>query len=165
MANNPAGSFLILARGRFEPARLEALALEHGAQVTEYQGKRLITHHDNDDGDADHDDMAFGFLEADLVAFGSIELGEGAIDARAANRNVVSNNEMMKLVNEIDNANAWAVGTLRRHCEQGRYPERDRLADAEHLVVLGGGPRQRRRQRHVQGRSAGRGDRARTCAT
>src|SRR5215212_7848475 len=47
MANNPAGSFLILARARYQAARLEALAIEHGAEVTDYQGKRLITHHDD----------------------------------------------------------------------------------------------------------------------
>jgi hypothetical protein len=110
MANNPAGSFLVLARARYQAARLEALAIEHGAQVTEYQGKRLITHLDNDPNDPTPDNMAFGFLEADLVGFGSIESVKAAIDARASTRNVVSNNEMMKLVNEIDNANAWAVG-------------------------------------------------------
>jgi hypothetical protein len=110
LAQRPQESFLILARGRFEAARLEALALEHGAQVSDYQGKRLITHHDNDGTDTPADDMAFGFIEADLVAFGSINTVKASIDARASNRNVVSNNDMMKLVNEIDNANAWAVG-------------------------------------------------------
>ena len=110
MANNPAGSFLILARARYEAARLEALAVEHGAQVTEYNGKRLITHHDGRRERPTHDDMAFGFIEADLVAFGSSTSVKASIDARATNRNIVSNNDMMKLVNEIDNANAWAVG-------------------------------------------------------
>jgi hypothetical protein len=111
MANNPAGAFLILAKGRYQPARLEALALEHGAQVSDYQGKRLITHHEeNASGDPTHDDMAFGFVDADLVAFGSLTSVKASIDAAASNRNIVSNNEMMKLVNEIDNANAWAVG-------------------------------------------------------
>jgi hypothetical protein len=111
MANNPAGAFLILARARYDAARLEALAVEHGAQVTDYQGKRLITHHDNDNAnDTADDDMAFGFVEADLVAFGSVNAVKASIDARRDNRNVVSNNDMMKLVNEIDNANAWAVG-------------------------------------------------------
>jgi hypothetical protein len=111
MANNPAGSFLILARARYQPARLEALAVEHGGQVTEYNGKRIITHHeDNAVADANHDDMAFGFIEADLVAFGSLNTVKASIDAQASNRNIVSNNDMMKLVNEIDNANAWAVG-------------------------------------------------------
>jgi hypothetical protein len=107
MAQNPAGSFLILARARYQAARLEALALEHGAQVSDYNGKRLITHKD-DDGKGE--EMAFGFVEADLVAFGSLASVKASIDARASNRNIVSNNEMMKLVNEIDNANAWAVG-------------------------------------------------------
>jgi hypothetical protein len=111
LAQNPAGAFLILATARYQPGRLEALAIEHGAEVTDYQGKRLITHHENDaNGVAGHDDMAFGFLESDLVGFGSLASVKAAIDAHASNRNVVSNNEMMKLVNEIDNANAWAVG-------------------------------------------------------
>jgi hypothetical protein len=111
MANNPGGSFLILARARYQAERLEALAVEHGAQVTDYQGKRLITTHETNAGsDARHDDMAFGFVEADLVAFGSVDTVKAAIDAHSTNHNIVSNNDMMKLVNEIDNANAWAVG-------------------------------------------------------
>jgi len=111
MANNPAGSFLILARGRYQAARLEALALEHGATVSDYQGKRLITHQDNDGKDgAPAEVMAFGFVEADLVAFGSVESVKASIDARVSKNNIVLNKEMMKLVNEIDNANAWAVG-------------------------------------------------------
>ncbi len=121
MANNPAGSFLILARARYEPGRLEALALEHGAQVTEYNGKRIITHHESrDNGTAD--DMAFGFIEADLVAFGSLTTVKASIDARGSNRNVVSNNDMMKLVNEIDNANAWAVGKFDAIAEKAGLP-------------------------------------------
>jgi hypothetical protein len=111
MASNPAGSFLILARARYNAERLEALAVGHGAEVTEYQGKRVITHHEsNATGDPSREDMAFGFLEADLVAFGSLTSVKASIDARRENRNVVSNNDMMKLVNEIENANAWAVG-------------------------------------------------------
>jgi len=107
MRNHPEGSFLILARARYQASRLEALAIEHGAQVSDYNGKRLITHKgDNEKGE----EMAFGFVEADLVAFGTLSSVKASIDARATNRNVVSNNDMMKLVNEIDNANAWAVG-------------------------------------------------------
>jgi len=123
MAHNPAGAFLILARARYDAARLEALAVEHGAQVTDYQGKRIITHHDNDNtNDTAHDDMAFGFLEADLVGFGSVTSVKASIDARRENRNVVSNNDMMKLVNEIDNANAWAVGRFDAIAEKAGLP-------------------------------------------
>ena len=111
IATNPEGAFLILARGRFQAARLEALALEHGATIADYQGKRLITHHDTDSiGPSKHEDMAVGFVEADLIAFGSVTAVKASIDARRENRNVVSNVEMMRLVSELDNANAWAVG-------------------------------------------------------
>jgi len=115
IATNPEGAFLILARGRFQAARLEALALEHGATIADYQGKRLITHHDSDSSNisnntSKHDDMAVGFVEADLIAFGSVTAVKASIDARRENRNVVSNIEMMRLVSELDNANAWAVG-------------------------------------------------------
>ena len=113
LASNPEGAFLILARGRFQAARLEALALEHGATIADYQGKRLITHHDNDSKNSNnskHEDMAVGFVEADLIAFGSVSSVQASIDARRENRNVVGNIEMMRLVSELDNANAWAVG-------------------------------------------------------
>jgi hypothetical protein len=110
MANNPAGSFLILARARYQAARLEALAVEHGAEVADYQGKRLITTHETNASGRSHEDMAFGFVEADLVAFGTVNTVKAAIDAHATNHNIVSNNDMMKLVNEIENSNAWAVG-------------------------------------------------------
>jgi hypothetical protein len=119
MANNPAGSFLILARARYQASRLEALAIEHGAEVSDYNGKRLITHKD-DDGKGE--EMAFGFIEADLVGFGTVSTVKASIDARASNRNIVSNNDMMKLVNEIDNANAWAVGRFDAIAEKAGLP-------------------------------------------
>lgn len=121
LANKPQESFLILARGRFEAARLEALALEHGATVADYQGKRLITHHeDNKDGTSD--DMAVGFVEADLIAFGSLNSVKASIDGRRENRNIVGNIEMMRLVSELDNANAWAVGRFDAIAGQSGLP-------------------------------------------
>lgn len=121
IANKPQESFLILARGRFEAARLEALALEHGATVADYQGKRLITHHEeNTDGTSD--DMAVGFVEADLIAFGSLNSVKASIDGRRENRNVVGNIEMMRLVSELDNANAWAVGRFDAIAHQSGLP-------------------------------------------
>lgn len=119
MANNPAGSFLVLARARYQAARLEALAVEHGAQVSDYNGKRLITHKDED---GKGEEMAFGFIEADLVAFGTLSSVKASIDARASNRNVVANNDMMKLVNEINGANAWAVGKFDAIAEKAGLP-------------------------------------------
>ena len=118
MANNPAGSFLVLARARYRAEQLQSLAIEHGAQVSDYQGKTLITHRD----DGQSEEMAFGFLEADLIGFGTLSTVKASIDARASNRNIVSNNDMMKLVNEIENANAWAVGRFDAIAEKAGLP-------------------------------------------
>ena len=125
VANQPQKSFLVLGKSNrpYNVERLESLALEHGAQVTDYQGKRLITHRDdNASGDPNHVDMAVGFVEADLVAFGNLEMVKASIDARRENRNIVSNNDMMKLVNELDNANAWAVGRFDAIAQQANLP-------------------------------------------
>ncbi|HJU41265.1 MAG TPA: DUF3352 domain-containing protein [Vicinamibacterales bacterium] len=119
VANQPQKSFLVLGKARYDAARLEALALEHGAEVTDYQGIRLITHTDNN---THNDDVAVGFVEADLVAFGNLEMVKASIDARRSNRNIVSNNEMMKLVNELDSANAWAVGRFDAIAQEANLP-------------------------------------------
>lgn len=117
VANQPQKSFLVLGKGRYDAARLEALAIEHGATAADYQGKRLLTHNESDG-----DDVAVGFVEADLVAFGTLAMVKASIDARRENRNIVSNNDMMKLVNELDNANAWAVGRFDAIAQQANLP-------------------------------------------
>jgi hypothetical protein len=102
----PQNSMLILARGRFEQSRLEALALEHGGQVEDYNGKRLLIHRDGNG----RTDMAIGFLEADLIALGGYESIKRSIDANGG-RNIVSTNaDIMRQIGELDAANAWAVG-------------------------------------------------------
>jgi hypothetical protein len=111
-------SVLVLARGRFEPARLETLALEHGGQAEDYRGTRVLTHDGRDGGRS----MAVAFVEADLVALGSLASVRRAIDAGAESRNVVSNNELMRLVAELDNSNAWAVGRFDALAREARLP-------------------------------------------
>ncbi len=110
-------SAIVLARGRFEAGRLEALAIEHGGGAEDYRGKRLLTHRDRGG-----DTLAVGFVEADVVALGGLEVVKQAIDARAENRSVVSNNELMRLVSELDNSNAWAVGRFDALAREARLP-------------------------------------------
>ncbi|MGE0125222.1 MAG: hypothetical protein AB7U25_20030 [Vicinamibacterales bacterium] len=95
---------LVVARGRFDQVRIEGLAREHGGQVAEYQGVRLLTHTDGDKP------MALGFLEPGVLAVGSADAVRGAIDAKRSGRSVLSNTDLMRLVNDIDASNAWAVG-------------------------------------------------------
>jgi hypothetical protein len=110
LSTSPEKSVLFLLRGRYDQARLESLALEHGGKVEDYVtpegAKRLVTHVD-DDGTPD---MAIGFLEADLIAIGGYDAIKKAIDAKQG-RNIVSvNGDLMTQIGQIDASNAWAVG-------------------------------------------------------
>lgn len=103
---SPQNGILILARGRFEQSRLEALALEHGGHVEDYNGKRLLIHRNESGGG----DMAIGFLEADLIALGGYDAIKKSIDANGG-RNIVSTNaDLMRQIGELESSNAWAVG-------------------------------------------------------
>lgn len=124
LSDHPEESALLLAKGRFDTSRLEALAVEHGGVVTEYQGKRIITHQESSTTvDAHRDNMTLGFIDANLVAIGSIDSVRKAIDARRENRNIVSNTEMMRLVAELDNSNAWAVGRFDALANEASLPD------------------------------------------
>jgi hypothetical protein len=128
--NHSGDSALVLARGRFDATRLESLAIEHGGTVSEYQGKRIVTHQEQSATAGGHrGEMALGFLDRDLVAIGGATAIRNAIDARRENRNVVSNTEMMRLVAELDNSNAWAVGRFDALANEARLPSevKDRI--------------------------------------
>jgi hypothetical protein len=72
-------------------AELEVLPeLDHGAEITQYNGKTIITHHDKDDVADGNEDMAFAFIEADLVGFGSLTSVKASIDAHASGGGVNS---------------------------------------------------------------------------
>jgi hypothetical protein len=114
---DPTGGMLVLARGRFDAARLEALALEHGGKVEDYDGKRLLTHV-KDSGEAD---VAMGFIDADLIAIGSYSAVKKSIDAGRGN-NIASNLELMRQIHELESNNVWAVGRFDALANAGNLP-------------------------------------------
>jgi hypothetical protein len=111
------GGALVIARGRFEQAILEKLALEHGGKSETYQGKTLLMHVK----ESGEPDMALGFIQADIVAIGSYGAVKRAIDAGAGN-NVLSNIDMMRQINELENNNAWAVGRFDAIAQSAQLP-------------------------------------------
>jgi hypothetical protein len=115
---SPEGSVVVVARGRFEQSRLEALALEHGGNVEEYSGKRMLTHTNARSG---QHDVAVAFLDADLVAVGSYQAVKSAIDANTG-ANIVSNTELMRQINDLEGSNAWAVGRFDAIANEARLP-------------------------------------------
>jgi hypothetical protein len=111
---------LVIARGRFDAVRIEGYIREKGGVVTEYGGARLLTHkshHGTKTGE-----VALAFVEPGLVAFGSGQAVRQAIDRKSGGENITSNDEVMGLVRDIDDGNAWAVGRFESIARRAHLP-------------------------------------------
>jgi len=143
---------VLVARGRFDTVKLEGLALEHGAQVQEYKGKRLLTlRHGASNVDEPVSGTAvslhtvnntgvLAFLEPGLVALGDLGSVQGAIDAQMSAQSITSNNEMMELVRDIAQTNnAWAVGRFDLITSQAKLPDEIalRIPPVKWLAIAG----------------------------
>lgn len=123
------GAGMVLARGRFNETKIEALMREHGAAVEEYRGKRLIVADTAGAGARPNHSFAASFLEPGLVALGSTSLLRSAVDLHQTGDNpqtglqsVTGNAELMNLVRSLDSGNAWAVGRFDALQSQARLP-------------------------------------------
>jgi hypothetical protein len=130
-------SGVVVARGRFDVVRLEALARDHGAEVQEYKGKRLLVlrHAVRERGEtptpgvetapSGHNGTGvLAFLEPGLVAIGDFAGVQRAVDAQLSGQSITSNDEMMSLVADIERTNnAWAVGRFDLISSQAKLPE------------------------------------------
>jgi hypothetical protein len=94
------GPPLILARGRFDQARIEAVATQEGATASDYQGTRVVT----------RDQFAVAFLEPGLVAVGTPSSVHKAIETKSSGgQNASDNDELMRLVRGVDDGTVWTV--------------------------------------------------------
>ena len=124
-AGGKPGAGMVLARGRFDETKIEALMREHGAHVDTYNGKRVVIADPQDVRADDSSDkplhtrpsLSLSFMEPGLAAIGSTTLIKSAIDLHKAGNNpqaglesVTGNDELMSLVRSLDSSNAWAVG-------------------------------------------------------
>ena len=110
-------SALVVARGRFDQVRIEGLIREHGGQITDYKGTRLASHTPENDHE-----IALAFVEPGLVAFGSGNAVRRAIDRKGGGPNITGNDEVMNLVRDIDDGNAWAVGRFDAIASRAKLP-------------------------------------------
>ena len=125
---NIPGAGMILARGRFDEAKIEALMRDHGAHVEDYRSKRLIV---GEFHEAQGNSFALSFMEPGLAVFGSTKLVRSAIDLHQAGDNpqaglqsVVGNEELMDLVHALDTGNnAWAVGRFDALTSKAHLPD------------------------------------------
>lgn len=110
-------SAIVLVRGRFDEVRIEALMREHGGQVEQYKDKRVIV-----GGQQGRQMLSLAFLEPGLVAVGSVGLVHGAVDLKNGGSSVLTNDEIMNLVRDLDSGNAWAVGRFDVLASQAKLP-------------------------------------------
>jgi len=130
------GQGMVLARGRFDETRIESLMREHGAQVEEYRGKRLIVADVSRDATANgvwhghSGSFAVSFIEPGLAAIGSTTLVRSALDLKQGGNNpqtglasVTGNDELMNLVHSLDSGNMWAVGRFDALTAHAKLPD------------------------------------------
>jgi hypothetical protein len=114
---------MVLASGRFDTVRLEGLAREHGGAVSDYKGKRLITRDARaEEHHGPHKSVTVAFLGPGLVALGDTDSVKQGIDG-VGGANITSNKELMSLIRDIDDSNAWAVGRFDALMTHANLPE------------------------------------------
>jgi hypothetical protein len=133
--SNTPGQGLVLARGRFDEVKIEALMREHGAEIEQYKTKRMIVvTHTREGATADgrypSQSFAVSFVEPGFVALGNSSLVRSAIDLHQGGNNpqaglssVTGNDELMALVRSLDSGNVWAVGRFDALTSRARLPD------------------------------------------
>ncbi len=113
----PAG--LALFRGRFDMTRLEAVAREGGATVSDYGGSRVVSIEADDVGA-----LAMTALEPGLVAVGDLANVQQVIDGLSGGSDVTANEEMMALLDRVESgSHLWAVGRFGDLSALGIFPD------------------------------------------
>jgi hypothetical protein len=133
--SNVPGQGLVLARGRFDEVKIEALMREHGAEIELYKTKRMIVvTHERESATSDirypSQSFAVSFVEPGFVALGNTSLVRSAIDLHQGGNNpqaglssVTGNDELMALVRSLDSGNVWAVGRFDALTSRARLPD------------------------------------------
>jgi hypothetical protein len=122
------GSGIVLARGRFDDVRIEALMREHGAHVDTYKGKRLITNEAKIPVPPAPDaafpvpappvpsapqSFSLTFVEPGLAALGTTALVQHVVDLHSGGgESALTNEGLMEHVRAVGTGNVWAVGRL-----------------------------------------------------
>jgi hypothetical protein len=109
---------LVLARGRFDEARIERLVRGYGGQTAQYRGTRLLTYAESGDRRT-----AIAFVEPGLVAFGPELTVRRSIDAKNAAIGVTTNAALMALVRDVEDGNLWAVGRFDELTSRAKVPQ------------------------------------------
>jgi hypothetical protein len=124
VGSDPEQSTVAFLSGRFNPTQIETLARQHGGQVVDYGGKRLIRGMTDGKRKAGDNDPApaLSFIETNVLAIGAEAAVRRAIDTQKSGQNVTQNGELMKIIGSVSTGNnVWAVGRMDQFI--GRLPQ------------------------------------------
>ena len=128
-------SGLALFNGRFDAARLETVARDGGAEVSEEGGTRIVSLEVEGIGS-----LAMAFLKPGLVAVGDLATVRSAAGREFGEADILSNARMMQLLGRVDTrSSVWAVGRIVDSGLFGLVPERvsEQLPPVTAFVVQG----------------------------
>ena len=98
-----AGLPLLLARGRFDPARIEATVRNNGGVPDEKDGIRIVT----------NDEIGVAFLATGFIAVGQRSVVLQALDVHAGRAEAIRQREpMMRLMGQVDGGTTWVVANV-----------------------------------------------------
>jgi hypothetical protein len=142
-----AGGPVVILRGRFDAARIEASAVRHGATAEEYKGKRLLRapqHPVLSEGapaeptpaepvDAGQERPGIAFLEPGLIALGRMDGIRRAIDAAERGETAATNADLMRFIGDVaTSGDAWVAGRLDSLPARSDWPD----AMSAHLSAI-----------------------------
>jgi len=111
---------VVMLRGRFDPARLEALATTHGGSVEVVNGIKLLT---KSNTQKDHS-PALAFLESGLLAVGEESSVRAVATNGGAGPSISANQDLVSLIADLEgSSNLWAVGRMDALASQAQLPE------------------------------------------
>jgi hypothetical protein len=132
---------IVLVRGRFNAAKIEAEVTQHGGAAQQYGNKKMFVmseDHPNGQGADASGQAAVAILEPTLLALGNLNAVKKAIDAGSTGQNVTKNADLMKYVGDLSGSNtAWAVGKIEGVGTNTDIPQqaRDQLANIQWCMV------------------------------
>lgn len=116
---------LVMLRGRFDAARLESLATQHGGAVETIDGVRALKMSRAHEGEGRRPHGMLAFLEPNLIALGQEATVRAAIASRSGQGSSIrSNQELVSLIADLEgSSNLWAVGRMDALAGQAKLPE------------------------------------------
>ena len=124
-----ATSGFVIAKGRFDRNRIETFITSKGGTSVTYRNKKVFTppKHEmvRDTGERRQGGFegALAFLDNEVVAFGTDGGVKRAIDLQFEGRNVSANQELYRMIKNVENGNAWAVGRFDVLTKNATLPE------------------------------------------